>query len=313
MKKYVEQYLLHLKKTKSLSTYKNYRAYMHRFLSWGAKPEKPEEFTTKHIDRYKNWLATLLDSHGDPLNPKTINYHFIALRSFFGYLAQKKVKVLDKNAFILDKVEDKPLPRLTKKDIDKLLNAPHHARALNTYEHFIRLRDIALMEVLISTGMMVSELSRLKKKDIVFDDRIIIVEGGARNRRRLRTNRQALHALKVYFDNRKDSNVHAFVSHDKRSGKHKGMSDGKKGLSTRSIQRIIQTYATRVGLAGRVTPHALRHAYADRLLKEGANVAEVQLKMGHSTKAPAENYKKEMARKKRTRSQRFKRQLDKGK
>ncbi len=311
MKKQVEQYLLHIKKTKSLSTFKNYNVYLSRFLTWPKCKKDPTKMTQKDVQAYKNWLATLLDVHGDPLNPKTINYHLIALRSFFSYLAGKNLKVLTKHAFVLEKVKNKPLPRLTKKELNQLLMAPYNARAMNAYEHFIRLRDIALLELLICTGATVSELSSLEKRHIVFNDRIAIIEKSSQKRRRLPITRQAAHALKVYFKERGDKNVHAFVSHDKRSGDHKSGSTKKSGLAPRSIQRIIEKYATHVGLAKRVTPHTLRHVYADQLLKDGANLSKVQLSLGHKTQVPAKHYEKELMRKKTARSQRVHRHIKK--
>lgn len=277
LSKYLHQFLEHLEieKNRSKKTVENYNFYLRRFVDWFGD-KNPTKITAEDVRKYRLWLNRLIDAHGEPLKKNTQNYHLIALRAFLKYLSKRDIKTLSAEKIELMKMPDREVSFVEGGDLNRLMEAP-----LNAPQHseVMKLRDKAILELLFSTGLRVSELAGLKKENVNLKKDEFTVTGKGRKSRVVFLSEQAKFWIKKYLEARKDINPFLFVSHDKRTGKK----DGEEPLTPRSIQRIVQKYALAAGITKTVTPHTLRHSYATDLLQNGADIRSVQTMLGHSS------------------------------
>jgi len=293
--KYLTEFLEHLEieKNRSDKTVKNYHFYLSRFLEWLGEAKKPSAITGESVRKYRLWLNRLVDVHGDPLKKNTQNYHLIALRSFLKYLAKRDVKTLAPEKIELMKMPDREVTFLEGSDLNRLLeapirNIPQDAKGSASQKVQVAFRDKAILELLFSTGLRVSELAKLQKEHVNLKKDEFTVRGKGKKSRVVFLSEQARYWIKKYLDVRKDMNPFLFVSHDKRTKSNKRVKGGKledddKPITPRSIQRAVQKYARAAGITKPVTPHTLRHSYATDLLQSGADIRSVQSMLGHSS------------------------------
>ncbi|PIR03260.1 MAG: hypothetical protein COV60_01280 [Candidatus Magasanikbacteria bacterium CG11_big_fil_rev_8_21_14_0_20_43_7] len=286
---YLTEYLEHLEieKNRSPKTLENYSFYLRRFLEYLEEKKTPVAITHEAVRKYRLWLNRLVDVHGDPLKKNTQNYHLIALRSFLKYLAKRDVVTLAAEKIELMKMPDRDVSFLDGSDLNKMLEAPLEVKndsknlnsVLQTY------RDKAMLELLFSTGLRVSELANLRQEDVNLKRDEFSIEGKGGKRRVVFLSEQAKHWIKKYVSIRKDMNPYLYISHDKRTGRKKKSSKESQydPLTTRSVQRIVKKYAKMAGITKPVSPHTLRHSYATDLLQNGADIRSVQAMLGHSS------------------------------
>ena len=269
---------LEIEKNRSQRTVKNYHFYITRFIDW-LPNNKPETITSENVRNYRLWLNRLIDSHGEPLKKNTQNYHLIALRSFLKYLAKQDIQTLAPEKIELMKMPDRDVTFLLQDEIIRLMDAPYKAHNSNP---LITLRDKAILELLFSSGMRVSELANLKKEDINLKIDEFTIKGKGGKNRIIFLSESAKRHIKAYLHKRRDTNMWLFISHDKRTG-NKKTNESDMGLSPRSIQRSVTKYAKIAGITKPVTPHTLRHSFATDLLGNGADIRSVQTMLGHSS------------------------------
>ena len=295
---YLREFLEHMEieRNRSDKTIQNYDFYLSRFLNWFGANKYPEKITSEDVRQYRLWLNRLADVHGEPLKKNTQNYHLIALRSFLKYLAKRDVDTLAPEKIELMKMPDREVSFLEGSDLNRLLEAPLIAHENEKTDNksknseLIKYRDKAILEMLFSTGLRVSELAKLKKDSINLQKEEFTITGKGRKSRVVFLSEQSKYWLKKYLTTRKDFNPFMFISHDKRTGKGNLVKlKGKKmqlvdePLTPRSIQRLVQKYAHVAGITKEVTPHTLRHSYATDLLQNGADIRSVQTMLGHSS------------------------------
>ncbi len=298
---YHTQFLEHLEieKNRSDKTTRNYDFYLKRFIEWFGEDKKPSDVTYESIRQYRLWLNRLIDVHGEPLKKNTQNYHLIALRTFLKYLAKRDIETLPAEKIELMKMPDREVSFLDGSDLSRILEAP--LKNINTKKLeregskisagptlLIAYRDKAILELLFSTGLRVSELIKLKKDDVNLKRDEFTVVGKGRKARVVFLSEQAKYWLKKYLDLRHDIHPYLFISHDKRTKKMEVIKNTSKGipdepLTTRSVQRIVQKHAREAGITKSVTPHTLRHSYATDLLQNGADIRSVQSMLGHAS------------------------------
>lgn len=266
---------LEIEKNRSKKTIENYNFYLNRFIEWFGD-KKPEQISAEEVRKYRLWLNRLIDAHGEPLKKNTQNYHLIALRSFLKYLAKRDIKTLTSEKIELMKMPDREVAFVEGGDLNRLLEAP---LLINKDNELIKLRDKAILELLFSTGLRVSELANMLKENINLKKDEFTVLGKGGKTRVVFLSEQAKYWLQKYLDKRKDLNPNLFISHDKRTGKK----DEDMPITPRSIQRIVQRCAHAAGITKAVTPHTLRHSYATDLLQNGADIRSVQAMLGHSS------------------------------
>lgn len=276
---YKRQFLEHLEieRNRSPKTIQNYDFYLERFLKW-AKYPTPGQIDAEAIRQYRLWLHRQADRNGEPLKSNTQNYHLIALRSFLKYLARRDVKTLSAEKIDLAKGQQRIVAFLEGTDLERFLNAPLENGKGST---LIGKRDAAILAMLFSTGLRVSELAKLKRADINLKREEFTVRGKGRKPRLVFVSPAARIALVNYLESRRDDAPSLFVRHDR--AKPKGKDIEPEPITSRSIERTVASYARAVGITKRITPHVLRHSFATDLLRNGADIKAVQSLLGHAS------------------------------
>jgi site-specific recombinase XerD len=264
-----------IEKGRSLSTVANYDHYLKIFIDF-TKAGQASDITDKSLREFRLWLnrqkaRDLPNGKVETLKKKTQNYYLIALRAFLKYLAKVGVKSLPPERIELAKVPERSLDLITPEDLKDLLNSPDGSSLKD-------LRDKAILELLFSTGLRVSELCSLPR-DINLNQDEISVRGKGEKVRVVFISPDAKKAIKKYLEKRGDMDDALFIQIT-----DKKMAEGDKSLrlTSRSIERIVKFYAIKAGISKKVTPHILRHSFATDLLRNGADLRSVQMLLGHS-------------------------------
>lgn len=277
---------LEIEKNRSQATIKNYDFYLRRFIQM-TKVTKPSQVTSELVRQYRLQLNRL-PSKGEQslLKKKTQNYHMIALRAFLKYLAKRDIDTLAPEKIELAKQEDRQVEFLEGTELEELLAAPmktspqpppSRSGSISMIQH----RDKAILELLFSTGLRVSELAHLKITDVNLKRDDFSVRGKGSKIRIVFLSNQAKYWVEEYLKARHDVSPYLFVAHDRAK---QGRNDGDAlPLTSRSIERIIARYAKAVGIMKKITPHTLRHSFATDLLRNGADIRSVQSMLGHAS------------------------------
>lgn len=282
----IEEFLEYLEIEKNCSklTIRNYKHYLERFSSWLKKnlPKKRMcDIDLRIIKKYRVFLSRLSDEKGLTLKRITQGYHVIALRSFLKFLAKQDIKTLSPEKVELPKSESRSLKFLTTEQVERLLSAP----SISTPQG---LRDKAILEMLFSTGLRVSELIKLNRDQINLKRREFGVVGKGGRARVVFLSQRAADWLKRYLNSRKDDWKPLFIRY---AGKIEETNEGEKmRLTVRSVQRILEKYVRKCRLPIKITPHGLRHSFATDLLSHGADIRSVQEMLGHKNIATTQIY-----------------------
>lgn len=276
------QYLEHLEieKNRSPKTLENYGRYLDRFLQF-AKASKAEDLDDERVRQYRLYLNRLTDRDGQTLKKVTQNYHIIALRNFLKYLAKRGIKTVSAEKIELGKAEDRHVTFLEHNELERLLNAPDGSDLSS-------LRDRAMLRMLFSTGMRVSELCSMDRGKIDVKRGELSVLGKGRKIRLVFLSDDAKEHIARYLEKRADVDEALFI----RIPKNKKFSKASNlRLTPRSVQRIVKKHAAKAGIMGKdVSPHTLRHSYATDLLRNGADIRSVQAMLGHSSVTTTQIY-----------------------
>ena len=282
LKELKNQYLEHLEieKNRSPKTLDNYGRYLERFLQF-AKVSSPSDLDEERIRQYRLYLNRLTDHSGQPLKRVTQNYHIIALRNFLKYMAKRSVKTVSAEKIELGKQEDRQVTFLEHGELDRLLEAPQGG-GLDA------LRDRAMLHMLFSTGLRVSELCSLDRDKIDVKRGELSVMGKGRKIRLVFLSEEAKDHIGRYLDKRTDVDEALFIRIPKNGKFNK---DANLRLTPRSVQRIVHKHAVGAGIIGKkVSPHTLRHSYATDLLRNGADIRSVQAMLGHANVTTTQIY-----------------------
>jgi site-specific recombinase XerD len=244
--------------------------------------DSAKDITLEAVRQFRLWLNRLQDQRGEPLKKNTQNYHLIALRAFLKYLAKRDNASLSPEKIELAKQPERHVEFLEAKEIERLLEAPMKQDAAD----IIRLRDRSVLELLWSTGLRVSELCNLKLEDINFQRNEFSVRGKGAKWRVVFFSDDAKGWLKKYLDLRRDVCPMLFVGHDRAVGGR----DELKGLTPRSVQRLVDRHAKAAGITKSISPHTLRHSFATDLLMNGADLRSVQSLLGHASVTTTQIY-----------------------
>lgn len=277
-----QQFLEHLEieKGRSLKTVENYDRYIKRFIEF-AQVTDPKDITEEVLRKYRLWLNRQSNEKKtigiqETLSKKTQNYYLIALRMFLKYLLRRKVDSLSPDQIDLAKVSQRDLDLINEDELKRLINTPKG-------NDIKELRDRALMELLFSTGLRVSELCSLNRDSVDMKREEFSIRGKGGKVRVVFVSDGAKEILKEYLNKRQDTEDAMFVQ-----------IGGKKSedmrLTPRSVERIIAFYARKAGISKKVTPHVIRHSFATDLLRNGADIRSVQVMLGHSNISTTQIY-----------------------
>ncbi|MCL1929596.1 tyrosine-type recombinase/integrase [Candidatus Saccharibacteria bacterium] len=256
-------------------TVENYSLYMDRFSEF-IGDIRVSELTGEKIRKYHVWLDRYINSQEQGLSNKTQNYHLIALRSFLKYCAKRDVKTVAPEKIELRKTSSDfdHTSFLTRDELKLLFNAVDATDKIG-------LRDLAILELLFSAGLRVSELTSLNRDQINPEKGEFVVRGKGRKVRPVFLSPEAAEILGIYLKMRDDNERPLFVNFAGKSSLHDKEAENRR-LSPRSVQRIIRKYAKKAGITKNVHPHTLRHSFATDLLMNGADLRSVQSLLGHA-------------------------------
>ncbi len=235
----------------------------------------------KLINEFKAYLAsdgrktaTLEGESQKQLSPSSVNRCLSAVRAYIRFIIDNDIKCpVSPDQFKMVK-KDRPHPHVAElADLTALIESPSKLEA----DPIISARNRAVLEVLFATGMRISELVALNKRDINSSGRIFITGKGRRQRFVYLTER-AMNLLNAYLDLRKDNHEALFVP-----TKGKTIGFGKQRLTSRYIQEKIKQYREILKIDLPVSPHALRHGFATYLAEEGASPVAIQILLGHES------------------------------
>lgn len=271
---------LELEQNRSLKTIQNYRHYLTR-LSDYAGDIKLSDIDTELIRKWRLWLNRLGTNTSDELSKMTQNYHLIALRSFLRFCAKRGYESLPADKIELARTRRPQVTFLTPEELERLSAQPD----IST---MVGLRDRAIIELLFSSGLRVSELVGLDRDHINLARREFMVRGKGQKDRPIFISPEAAEWIKGYLKKRQDNAQPLFIRY---SGVKKIDTSGNLSrLSARSIQRMVSRYARLAGITKHVSPHTLRHSFATDLLMNGADLRSVQAMLGHSNIATTQIY-----------------------
>ncbi len=289
----IKEFLEYLEIERNVShlTIRNYKHYLERFLGFmtaripspAGRGVKISAVTGDKVREYRLFLSRFVDDHGISLKRVTQNYHLIAIRSFLKYLTKRDIAVMSAEKIDLPKAESRSIKFLEREAVERLLNMPEISRPEG-------LRDKAILEVLFSTGLRVSELVNLNRDEINLERREFGVIGKGRRARVVFLSDKAAEWLDRYLKNRTDESKPMFIRY---SGKTADLDD-KAGeslrLTARSVQRAVEKYVKKARLPVKITPHGLRHSFATDLLSGGADLRAIQEMLGHKNVATTQIY-----------------------
>ena len=263
-------FLTHVQVEKGLAsnTLSAYRADLAKFEEFAKKRKVALQAITQ--DHLVDFLAGL---YRQKLESKTVARHLVSLRNFFRYAQMQEFVTDDPTAHLESPKIRRSLPGyLRLEDVEKLLEQPDQKTALG-------LRDRAMLEVLYSTGLRVSELTSLRVTDLDTKVGCVRCIGKGDKERIVPVGRKALGIVERYLrDGRPElikvgkGSAGAYLFVNRRGGQ----------ISRVGVWKILSAYGRRAGLRQALTPHMLRHSFATHLLERGADLRSVQLMLGHS-------------------------------
>lgn len=280
---------LEIEKGRSTKTTENYGLYLARFLDLITQdfPEgatiKPSDLTPEILRKFRLRLNRFDDNQNhERLSALTQSYHLIALRGFLKYLAKRGIHSLDPSLVDLPRAAKKQVTFLHFDEVERLL-------AEIPIDTETGLRDRAIIELLFSGGLRVSELCNLNRDSINLARREFMVRGKGKKDRPIFIDQTTADHLEEYLSARSDTLPALFLNNSSNQNIPDTSGDFRR-LSPRSIERIIQKYARLASITKHVTPHTLRHSFATDLLMNGADLRSVQSLLGHANIATTQIY-----------------------
>lgn len=283
----IRRFLEHLEIEKNCSrlTIRNYQHYLEVLMFFLADGKKDKKFivndiTADVVRRFRLFLARQKGTLGE-MKLVTQGYYVIALRSFLKWLIKNDYKVLQPEKLDVPKVRDHSLKFLDMQQMERLLVQPLPSSKSG-------FRDRAILELLFSTGLRVSELVHLNRDQINLKTREFGVVGKGGRSRVVFISKQAADHVAKYLMSREDKYKPLFMRSLRPN--EIPISDEAVRLTARSVQRLVKYYVKTAKLPVEATPHTLRHSMATDLLRSGADLRSVQEILGHKNIATTQIY-----------------------
>ncbi len=269
MKTHIENFLryLDLQKGASEHTLRAYKKDLQEFAEFTRKPAEEIEM----ID-VRGFVAQQIKNG---LNKTTAGRRLAAIRSFLKYLLREGYIKANPAKLVSTPKAPKPLPKFL--SVDETFSLIEQSGGLG----FMMARDRAILELLYSSGLRVSEIAGLTMEDVNTKEGLVKVKGKGKKERILPVGSKAVDAIKSYL-------VEKMLL--KRRNKAVFLNRRGEKLSDRGIRRIVVKYARQTGISGRVGPHTIRHTFASHLLQSGADLRVIQELLGHASLSTTQKY-----------------------
>jgi site-specific recombinase XerD len=285
LQKQIQDYLEHLEIERNVSplTIRDYSLYLQRFADWCQRNavSDMQQVGQETMKKYRLYLARYQTDKGENLSIRTQSYYIIAIRALLKWLTKRDISVMAPEKIDLPKVEPHQVKFLTPDQVTMLMQMPDTSSVQGT-------RDRAILEVLFSTGLRVSELVSLDRDQVNLQTQEFGVMGKGRRLRVVFLSDVATHWLDHYLRHRTDDWNPVFIRHAK--GVDPTDEGEKMRLTTRSVQRIVEKYRKLAHIPVKISPHSIRHSFATDLLRNGAGLRDVQEMLGHKNIATTQIY-----------------------
>lgn len=265
---------IEIERGRAVKTIENYDHYLSRYFEQ-MEIRKISDISEQNVREFRLWLNRQKGTRSDSMKRRTQNYYMIALRAFLKFLRKRDLPAISPEKIELAKLPERQIDLMNSAELDRLMKAPSEAAAKETDTHKKRsyLRDTAILEMLFSTGLRVSELCSLNSDiDLTRDE--LSVRGKGEKVRVVFLSPTAKDAVRAYLKARDDMEEALFVD---------GRPNALHRITPRDVQRHLKSYVARAGITSVVTPHTLRHAFATDLLSNGADIRSVQQLLGHAS------------------------------
>ncbi|PID83517.1 hypothetical protein CSB11_00915 [Candidatus Campbellbacteria bacterium] len=281
-KKFLEY--IEIEKGRSLNTVSNYKRYLKKFFDY-TQIQDVKDINQENVSDFRIYLNRQNNGkkgiENSTLSKKTQNYYLTALKMFLQFLSKRDIKSLASEKIELAKISQRELDLVSEKEFTKFLNADD--TRISKQE---QAKEKAIVELLYSTGLRVSELCNLNI-DIDMSDNQFSVRGKGGKIRLVFLSQRAKDFLKKYLDLRNDKK-------DSLSEKYLNealfVTNAGNRIYPRYVQRLIKKRSTIAGVSKKITPHTIRHFFATDLLKNGADIRSVQMLLGHSSISTTQVY-----------------------
>ena len=271
---------MELEQNRSQKTIANYDHYLTRLADYAGDIEV-KDIDQELIRKWRLWLNRLGTNVNDELQKTTQNYHLIALRSFLKFCARRNIPAMTGDKIELARTKRPQVTFLNEDELSRTFNQPDISTLAG-------LRDRAILELLFSSGLRVSELVGLDREHVNLKRREFMVRGKGQKDRPIFISTEAADWIQRYLDKRTDNTKPLFIRYGGR--KTVDQSGNYHRLTARSIQRLVAHYALAAGITKHVSPHTLRHSFATNLLMNGADLRSVQAMLGHSNISTTQIY-----------------------
>jgi site-specific recombinase XerD len=260
---------LEIEQNRSQKTIRNYDHYLTRLIDF-AGDIKVADIDAELVRKWRLWLNRLGTNTSDQLGKSTLNYHLIALRSFLKFCARRDMPAMTADKIELARTRRPQVSFLNEDEVERLLVQPDNSKLAGA-------RDRAILELLFSSGLRVSELVGLDKDHVNLKRREFMVRGKGQKDRPI-----------FISDMRSDTARPLFIRYG--GNKQVDLTGNFHRLTARSVQRLVAHYALLAGITKHVSPHTLRHSFATDLLMNGADLRSVQAMLGHANIATTQIY-----------------------
>lgn len=272
---------IEIEKGRSLKTVNNYERYIKRFIDQSGI-KKSSDITPEKIRKFRLYLnrqpgATQQGRDRSTLKKKTQNYYLIALRVFLKYLMQEEIPSMSPDKIELAKTSEREVEYLDTKELFRMIDVASKHK-----------RNHAIIQLLFSTGLRISELCSLNR-DLDLSKDEFTIRGKGEKLRVVFLSDDAKESVSEYLKSRTDFDEALFVQEGPGSVKRMENQESIR-LTPRSVERIMKRIAVEAGISKRVTPHTIRHSFATDLLRNGADIRSVQMMLGHSNIATTQIY-----------------------
>lgn len=272
---------LEVEQNRSQKTIANYDHYLTRLTDF-AGDISVNDITPELVRKWRLWLNRLGTNVSDELEKNTQNYHLIALRSFLKYCAKRDIAAIPTDKIELARTQRKQVTFLSAEEVEAMFNQTDPNKIIGS-------RDRAILELLFSSGLRVSELVNLNRDHINLKRREFMVRGKGQKDRPIFISEEAASWIEKYLSKRQDNIAALFIRYS--GTKHLGgQASNYQRLTVRSVQRMIGKYAKLAGITKHVSPHTMRHSFATDILMNGGDLRSVQALLGHSNIATTQIY-----------------------
>ena len=265
---------IEIERGRAVKTVENYDRYLSRYFKQ-MQVKDVGDITEENVREFRLWLNRQKGTKSASMKRRTQNYYMIALRAFLKFLRKRDIKAISPEKIELAKLPERQLDLITPAELERLMKAPQEAFEKEKDPDKARayLRDRAILELLFSTGLRISELCSLNS-DIDLSRDELSVRGKGEKIRVVFLSPAAKEAVREYLKARNDMEEALFVD---------GRPNKLHRIIPRDVQRHLKSYVARAGITSIVTPHTLRHAFATDLLLNGADIRSVQQLLGHAS------------------------------